>query len=256
MPVDRPGCALCLVPARFGSVRFPGKPLAADTGWPLIRHVVVNARRARSVDRVVVATDDRRIHDVVIGFGGEAVMTRADHPNGTSRIAEAVALLGATDPLVLNVQGDEPEIDPVVIDLLVDGLAADESAAMATLYAPFAEGEDPADPNLVKVVIDRRGRAMYFSRSAIPFVRRDGEPDAAAARAACFKHPGLYAYRRSFLEIYPSLDPTPLEQAERLEQLRVLEHGHGITMVRAPGPVHPGIDTPAQYADFVARCGR
>lgn len=237
--------ALAIVPARYASSRFPGKPLADETGKPLIVHVMEQAARARRVDRVVIATDDQRIADAVTAQGGDVVMTREDHPNGTSRLAEAVTLLHTDHELILNVQGDEPEIEPDVIDELVEGLARDPTADMATLYSHFAEGEDPGDPNIVKVVKDQHNRAMYFSRSLIPF-DRDG------ANPTVFKHPGLYAYRRSFLLQYPSLAPTPLEQAEKLEQLRVLEHGFNIALIPAVAP-HPGIDTPRQYEAFVQR---
>ncbi len=249
--------ALCLIPARMASTRLPGKPLADQTGKPLIQHVVENARRAATVSRVVVATDDARIADAVHAFGGEAVMTRADHPNGTSRLAEAVTKLDAQDELILNVQGDEPEIDPAIIDALVQGLAADPAADMATLYAPFAPDEDPTNPNLVKVIKDRNDHALYFSRSPIPYDRALADQSKIENRKSkILKHPGLYAYRRAFLLRYPSLAPTPLEQTEQLEQLRVLEHGHTIKLIAAPGPVHPGIDTPDQYAAFAARQAR
>ena len=252
-----PARALAIIPARFASVRFPGKPLADQTGRPLIQHVVERVREASSVDRVVVATDDRRIADAVAGFGGEAVMT-GEHPNGTSRIAEAVRVLerdhaeGAALPdLILNVQGDEPEIPTATIDRLVQGLADDPGCAMATLASPFAEDEDPHDPNIVKVMVDRAGRAMLFSRACIPHAR-DARGGVGTGDAAPLKHPGLYAYRRGFPAIYAALPETPGERAEKLEQLRVLEHGHPIRIIHAPAP-HPGIDTPAQYAAFVTR---
>jgi 3-deoxy-manno-octulosonate cytidylyltransferase (CMP-KDO synthetase) len=238
--------ALAVIPARFASTRFPGKPLARDTGKPLIQHVVERASLAQRVGRVIVATDDPRIFDAVLGFGGEAAMTRGDHPNGTSRIAEVVAALAPEESsIIVNVQGDEPEIEPTLIDRLIDGLLADPGAPMATLASPFAADEDPANPNIVKLVVDRRGRAMYFSRSVIPFDRdRTG--------AALLKHPGMYAYRREFLLQYAALAPTPLEEAEQLEQLRALEHGHAIAVVHAEAR-HHGIDTPEQYAAFVKR---
>ncbi len=239
--------ALAIIPARFASVRFPGKPLADDTGKTLIQHVVENTQRAPLIERVVVATDDQRIFDAVKSFGGEVVMT-GEHPNGTSRIAEAVQILHTAHELILNVQGDEPEIEPDVIDSLIDGLARDPSSDMATLYSRFAEGEDPANPNIVKVVMDQHNHAIYFSRSLIPFTR-DPSPE---TRYPIFKHPGLYAYRRSFLLHYPQLSPTPLEQAEKLEQLRVIEHGFKIALIPAIAP-HPGIDTPEQYQAFVKR---
>lgn len=252
--------ATAIIPARFGSTRFPGKPLADKTGKPLIQHVVEQVRNADTVTRIVVATDDPRIFDAVTGFGGEAVMTREDHPNGTSRLAEAVQLLetsGPTPPssslapqassLIVNVQGDEPEIEPGVIDQLVLGLADDPDAPMATLASPFADDEDPANPNIVKLIVDQHGHAMYFSRSVIPY-NRDTETDA----PPLLKHPGLYAYRRDFLLKYVTLPPTPLEEAEKLEQLRALEHGYKIRIIQTTVR-HHGIDTPEQYEAFVLR---
>ncbi len=247
---------LAVIPARFGSTRFPGKPLADRTGKPLIQHVVEQARRAKRIGRVVVATDDARIYDTVRAFGGEAVMTRADHPNGTSRIAEAVEKLEAPEAagpetIIVNVQGDEPEIEPRVIDELVAGLEDDPDAPMATLASDFAPDEDPANPNIVKLVtanVNGRLRALYFSRSLIPFHR---DP-VLTARPPYLKHPGLYAYRRDFLLRYVTLSATPLEQAEQLEQLRALEHGYPIAIIRTQVR-HHGIDTPEQYDAFVAR---
>jgi 3-deoxy-manno-octulosonate cytidylyltransferase (CMP-KDO synthetase) len=239
--------ALAVIPARYASTRFPGKPLAAETGRPLIQHVVEQVQQASRLDRVIVATDDDRIAAAVRRFGGEAIMTREDHPNGTSRIAQVVAELGDACPqIVVNVQGDEPEIPPAVIDALVDALESDTEAPMATIASPFAADEDPGNPNIVKVVVDQRGRAMYFSRSLIPF-DRDGQ-----GAPAPLKHLGIYAYRRSFLPVYVGLSATPLEQCEKLEQLRVLEHGHAIRVVEAVAH-HHGIDTPEQYAAFVRR---
>jgi 3-deoxy-manno-octulosonate cytidylyltransferase (CMP-KDO synthetase) len=243
-----------VIPARYGSTRFPGKPLANKTGKYLIQHVVERVRLARAVGRIVVATDDARVFDAVRGFGAQACLTRADHPNGTSRIAEAVVLLEESLPpearprVVVNVQGDEPEVEPGVIDALVAGLEADPGAPMATLASAFAADEDPSDPNIVKIVVSAgpRPRALYFSRSWIPFDR-----DHRGVRP--LKHPGLYAYRREFLPRYVALSATPLEQAEQLEQLRALEHGCAIAVVRADVAYH-GIDTPGQYEDFVRRC--
>ncbi len=254
-PVNAPPLAVAIIPARYASTRFPGKPLAAETGKPLIQHVVERVRRAIRVSRVLVATDDRRIADAVAAFGGHAVMTRDDHPNGTCRLAEVAAGLEPRDAqLIVNVQGDEPEIEPAVIDRLVDALAADFDAPMATVASPFADDEDPDDPHIVKVVLDQRGRALYFSRCPIPFVRHDAAPPQQAGEApAHLKHLGIYAYRRDFLLRYPTLPATPLEQTERLEQLRALEHGYAIATVVMPVR-HHGIDTPEQYAAFVARC--
>lgn len=242
--------ALAVIPARFASTRFPGKPLANRTGKPLIQHVVERVRLAKRVGEIVVATDDRRIFDAVTAFGARAVMTREDHPNGTSRIAEVVEHFDS--PIVVNVQGDEPEIEPHVIDQLIDGLTADPDAPMATLASDFAPDEDPANPNIVKLVtatVAGRLRAMYFSRSLIPF-DRDRAGTKAPARA--LKHPGLYAYRREFLLHYVTLAPTPLECTEQLEQLRALEHGHAIAVIKI-NTRHHGIDTPEQYEAFVQR---
>lgn len=243
--------ALAIIPARMSSTRLPGKPLLAETGKPLIQHVVENARQASSLDRIVVATDDQVIVDAVQGFGGEAVLT-GPHPNGTSRLAEALTLIDSDHALIVNVQGDEPEIDPHVIDALVEGIAADEDAPMATLCSRFADGEDPTNPNIVKLVRGVGGRAMYFSRSLVPF-DRDAGGVSASLRTTYWKHPGLYAYRRDFLaNVYPTLSSTPLEEIEKLEQLRVLEHGYAIAVIEANAP-EPGIDTPEQYAAFVSR---
>ncbi len=253
---------IAVIPARYESSRFPGKPLADKTGKPLIQHVVEQVRQAKRVGRIVVATDDQRIFDAVRRFGSDAVMTRTDHPNGTSRIAEVVAGIPEDElgpaGVVVNVQGDEPQIEPRVIDELIDGLLAepaDGGAPMATLASPFAPDEDPADPNIVKLVVghvDGRARALYFSRSAIPY-HRDAPPppEARDAHKGLLKHPGLYAYRRAFLLKYVTLPPTPLEQAEQLEQLRALEHGYPIAVVKTHTR-HHGIDTPQQYEAFVA----
>ena len=238
--------AIAIIPARYASTRFPGKPLAARTGKPLIQHVVDAVSRARSIGQVIVATDDARIADAVAGYGTRAVMTRPDHPNGTCRVAEVARQLDLNDSeIIVNVQGDEPEIEHHIIDEMVDGLRGAEDSPMATLAAWFTNEEDPADPNIVKIVVDRRGRAMYFSRSPIPF-DRDGQG------IVPLKHPGLYAYRAGFLREYVALPPTPLEQAEQLEQLRALEHGVPIAVVKTTVR-HHGIDTPDQYEAFVAR---
>jgi 3-deoxy-manno-octulosonate cytidylyltransferase (CMP-KDO synthetase) len=239
--------AVAVIPARYASTRFPGKVLASRTGRPLVQHVWEAARRARRVGRVIVATDDRRVRDAVLAFGGEAVLTRADHANGTSRIAEVSARL--QEPIIVNVQADEPEIDPDHIDAAIAALEADEGAVAATLAAPFAPGEDPASPHIVKVVRDLAGRALYFSRAPIPHVRDGGDA------VAPLKHVGLYVYRREFLLEYPDLPETPLEAAEKLEQLRFLEHGYAIAVAIVERSSH-GIDTPEQYEAFVERAGR
>jgi 3-deoxy-manno-octulosonate cytidylyltransferase (CMP-KDO synthetase) len=239
--------AIAVIPARYGSSRFPGKPLADRTGKPLIQHVVECVRQARAIERAIVATDDDRIAEAVTGFGGEAMLTAAEHPNGTARIAEVAERLGGADEqIIVNVQGDEPELPPGIIDELVAALAGDSDAPMATLASPFAAGEDPADPNIVKLVVDQHSRALYFSRALIPH-DRDGD-----AAHQPLKHPGLYAYRRWFLPRYVALAQTPLEQCERLEQLRALEHGYAIAVAHTRLD-HHGIDTPEQYEAFVQR---
>ena len=233
--------ATAVIPARYASTRLPGKVLLDRTGKPLIQHVYENVRRARQVDRVIIATDDQRIVEAVQLFGGEAVMTRSDHPNGTSRIAEVADEIDSA--LIVNVQGDEPEIEPELIDLAIQTLRDSSSCVMSTLGSPFAADEDPSDPNIVKVVVGADGRALSFSRSVIP-------NDRGGQGAQPLKHIGLYVYRRDFLMKYVTLPATPLEQAESLEQLRVLEHGYDIAVAVANVTSH-GIDTQQQYEDFV-----
>ncbi len=239
-----------VIPARFASTRLPGKPLLADTGRPLIQHVVEAARRARRLDRVIVATDDPRIAEAVAAFGGECVMTRADHPSGTDRVAEVAA--GLPDAgIVVNLQGDEPEISGEALDLVVATLENDPAASMATLATPIRAEAIYRDPSCVKVVCSRLGHALYFSRSPIP-CHREGVPGPESSRPLAYLHLGLYAYRRDFLLRMAELPPSPLETAEKLEQLRVLEAGHRIAVgiVDEPGV---GIDTPDDYRRFVAR---
>lgn len=254
---------VAVIPARRASTRLPDKPLLAETGRPMILHVVEQVLRAKVPGNVMVATDDAEIAQVVREAGAAAEITRPDHPNGSSRIAEvmgrlpafcpqAAAKLGidpASLPIVLNVQGDEPEINPDDIDRLaqamLDAAAAAEEPVMFTLAAPLTSEAEAMHPGIVKVVTDQRGRAMYFSRSVIPW-SRDGGP------VRRLRHAGVYAYRRDFLMTYPDLAPTPLEQAESLEQLRVLEHGFSIGVVEIE-KVMDGIDTPEQYRAFVNR---
>lgn len=238
---------VAIIPARLGSTRFPGKVLADRTGHPLIRHVYNAARAASSLSSVVVATDDQRVMDTVAGFGGRAVMTSPEHPNGTSRLAEAADRLKlAGDDIVVNVQGDEPELESELIDAAVEALRS-TGAEVATIGSPFAESDDPANPNIVKVVRRADGLALYFSRSLIPYPRVT-----AGGAGTPLRHVGLYAYRVEFLRKYVRLAPTPLEIAESLEQLRVLEHGYRIAVaVRASSG--QGIDTPEQYEAFVQR---
>ncbi len=235
---------IAIIPARYGSTRLQGKPLLGETGKAMICHVVDQVKKARLVADVIVATDDERILEAVEAYGGRAVMTRADHINGTSRIAEVVEGLGDEVDIVVNVQGDEPELEPMLIDKVVDRLVGGDEP-MATLASRFDEGDDAGDPNLVKVVLDRKGCAMYFSRSVIPYDRDN-------SGVVLLKHVGLYAYRRDFLCTYVKLAPTPAEGTEKLEQLRALEHGYGIGVV-VVGSTMAGIDTAEQYAAFVER---
>ena len=238
-----------IIPARYASTRLPGKPLLSDTGWPMIRHVVVAARAAARLDRVIVATDDERIASAVRDFGGEVALTRADHPTGTDRIAEVVADIPDADRIV-NIQGDEPELSPGSIDAVVGLLDADPAAPMATLATPIRDRSTWLDPSCVKVVA-AGGRAIYFSRASIPH-HRDGEPDFAAEAPPALLHLGIYAYRRDFLLSYGRLPPSPLEAAEKLEQLRLLGAGLpialGVVLERSVG-----IDTPDDYRRFVDR---
>jgi 3-deoxy-manno-octulosonate cytidylyltransferase (CMP-KDO synthetase) len=239
-----------VIPARYASSRLPGKPLLRQTGKYLIQHVVERARLARGVSAVVVATDDERIAAAVRSFGGTVAMTRPDHPSGTDRVAEVAKTLNAD--LIVNLQGDEPLIEPASLELLAEMLRTDRTSDMATLAVPIRTKEQWLNPACVKVVCDARGRALYFSRSPIPFVR-DGEPDFAVRPARFLQHLGLYAYRRSFLLELASLPVEPLENFEKLEQLRVLAVGRRI----AVGVVEQaglGVDTPADYAEFVRHC--
>jgi 3-deoxy-manno-octulosonate cytidylyltransferase (CMP-KDO synthetase) len=237
---------LCVIPVRYGSKRFPGKPLASETGKPLIRHVWEAAGRAGRIGTVVVATDDPRIQAAVEAFGGRALLTRPDHPCGTDRAAEAAR--GFPDAgIILNLQGDEPDLDPAWLDRLVETIEAGPQVEMATLAGPLDAG-GAADPNRVKVVLDPRGDALYFSRAPIPWAR-DGEAQRAAP---LLLHHGVYAFRANALQEYARLPQTPLERTERLEQLRWLEHGRRIrVLVTGARPL--GVNTPEDYAAFVAR---
>ena len=237
--------ATVVIPARFGSTRFPAKILASETGRPLVQHVVDRVNQCTRVRQVLVATDDQRIVDALKPFGTRCVMTSPAHQSGTDRIAEVARSLD--DEIVVNVQGDEPEIEPSIIDDLIERLET-STDDMATAATPFAASADVRDPNLVKVVIGLDGRAIYFSRSAIPF-RRD---PTGLANATYYLHLGIYAYRRPFLLQFAGWPPTPLEQTEKLEQLRALEHGRSIYVLKVSRATH-GIDTPEQYAEFVKR---
>lgn len=237
--------ATVIIPARFGSIRFPAKIVAAETGRPLVQHVVDQVRQCKRVGRIIVATDDPRIVEALRPFGTICQMTSPMHQSGTDRIAEVAR--GLSDPIVVNVQGDEPEIEPEIVDSLIERLET-SSDDMATAATPLAGSADPRDPNLVKVVLTLEGRAIYFSRAPIPYRRED----AFAGNAAYFLHLGIYAYRREFLLQFASWPPTVLEQTEKLEQLRALEHGCSIFVLKVNRATH-GIDTPEQYGEFVKR---
>jgi 3-deoxy-manno-octulosonate cytidylyltransferase (CMP-KDO synthetase) len=239
---------VAIIPARYGSTRLPGKPLSNIHGKPMIQHVHERVARARGLDRVLVATDDERIAAVVRGFGGEAILTSARHATGTDRLAEAVRSTDAS--IVVNVQGDEPMLDPAGIDAALEPMLADASLPMATLSLPLTDVDEMLSPGVVKVVSDARGNALYFSRSPLPYVRLGAshDPRAAAAEAVarrlCRKHVGLYVYRREALERFASLPPSPLEEAEGLEQLRALHHGIRIRVVEIDAASGVAVDTP------------
>ncbi len=220
--LPNPPETVVVIPARYASSRFPGKPLADLGGTPIIEHVYRRASESRAVGAVIVATDDERIARVVERFGGRAVMTRVDHASGTDRLAEVAEQLSCE--LIVNVQGDEPLIDPQMIDEAVQPFQQDATLMMSTLRTRIGDPSDLANPNVVKVVVDRDGFALYFSRSPIPFNRQGGP-------AVAWKHVGLYVYRREFLLAFARLEPTALERTESLEQLRALEHGFRIKAV-------------------------
>jgi len=225
-----------VIPARYGSSRLPGKPLVDLQGKPLLYHVFQRCLKARSLSRVLIATDDDRIHKAAREFGAEVVMTGREHRSGTDRIAEAVQDIDAD--LVINIQGDEPLIDFRAIDQVVQLLKEDDAADMVTLKAPIFSEEDLLNPNVVKVVTDERGYALYFSRAPIPFHRAKPQ-----SFDDCYRHIGLYAYRRGFLMQFTKWTPSTLERMEDLEQLRALEHGARIKVGLTGASVF-GIDTP------------
>lgn len=236
-----------VVPARYASTRLPGKPLADVAGKPLVVRVA-DVARASGAEGVWIATDDEGVRRAVEDAGYAAVMTRADHPSGTDRIAEVAARLGwGDDEIVVNVQGDEPLLDPALVSAVAEALAADPQAAIATAAHPLAEAAEFFNPNVVKVVLDAAGRAHYFSRAPIPYARdafaasRERLPEGFAA----LRHIGLYAYRAAFLRRYGGLAPAPTERWESLEQLRALWHGFPIRVLVCDHAPLPGVDTPA-----------
>lgn len=252
--------AVVIIPARYGSTRFPGKPLALLAGKPLIQHVYERASGATCAKDVVVATDSELIYDAVNGFGGMAVMTSSGHPSGTDRLAEALLELerrGYAAEIIVNVQGDEPLIRPEMLDAAV-GLMEDPRASIGTLAKRIADVIEITDPNVVKVAFDREGFALYFSRSPIPYHRELFESGGAHVDTAMmqkvtmYKHIGLYAYRRNFLQRFAELRPTWLEETEKLEQLRALEHGFKIKVGETVYET-VGVDTPLDL-ERVERC--
>jgi len=226
-----------IIPARWGSTRFPGKPLHLIAGKPLIRHVWERCLSARMLDEVIIATDDMRIAEAAFAFGAEVSLTSSKHRSGTDRIAEvARKLKGITH--AINVQGDEPAVDPALINKLARTLLEDRNLGMVTAANPFAGDEDIANPNAVKVILDRHSNAIYFSRSAIPFLRDQKIP------VVYYRHQGIYGYSLDFLLEFVKWKPTTLEKAEQLEQLRALENGAKIRVVTTRR-ASIGVDTPA-----------
>lgn len=240
-----------LIPARFASTRLPGKPLADIAGKPMVVRVAENARNS-GASRVVIATDDARIADAAGAHGVDACLTRSDHPTGTDRLAEAASALGlADDAIVVNVQGDEPLIAPELVARMAALLASRPEAAIATACHPIHDAAEAFNPNVVKVVLDRAGFALYFSRAPIPWARdafaasRAGaQPEHLPEDLPIYRHYGLYAYRAGFLRRFPTLTPAPIERFEALEQLRALWHGERIVVEVTAGTPAPGVDTP------------
>ena len=246
VPHSRPHIHIVgVLPARWGSTRFPGKPLHVIAGKPLIQHVWERCQQCSNLDEILVATDDQRIFQAVENCGGRAVMTSPEHPTGTDRIAEALKAAPQATHIV-NIQGDEPLIDPGLIDELALAMANDPSLDMATAANPL-DPADPAvsDPNVVKVITALDGRALYFSRSPLPFFRN------AVPGLPVLRHKGIYAYSRSFLERFVNWPPSPLERAESLEQLRALENGASIKLLLT-NDASPGVDTPEQAREIEA----
>ncbi len=245
----------CL-PARYNSTRFPGKVLAKDTGKFLIQHTYEQACLAELPQKVIIATDNEKVVAAAESFGAECVLTSPEHKSGTDRIAEAVRDLDVE--IILNLQADEPEIDPANIDRVAELLLHNPDVPMATLAAEFQNPDQIADPNIVKVVVtshegratsDEIGRAIYFSRAPIPYDREKG----GVGPVSCYlRHLGIYAYRKDFLLKVTALPQTPLEKIEKLEQLRAIENGYSILVGKVKHTCD-GIDTPQQYADFVKR---
>ncbi len=241
--------AVVVIPARLESTRLRRKLLLAETGRTLLQHVYERAAAAARPARVVIAADDPALVEAAEGFGAPALLTSPEHPSGTDRVAEAARRLaeeGEAPELIVNVQGDEPELDPALIDRLIEAMAGC-AEPMGTLAEPLEDPAEVALPQVVKVVCDEAGRALYFSRSPIPHGAAPGDP------LPPLRHLGIYAYRPAFLQTFCGLTPTALEQAERLEQLRALAHGHAIRVEVVEPTGARGIDTRADYEAFLAR---
>jgi 3-deoxy-manno-octulosonate cytidylyltransferase (CMP-KDO synthetase) len=246
-----PAHSVVVIPARFGSTRLPQKMLLRETGKPLLQYTYEAACAARRPDAVVVATDHDQIAREVERFGGKVVMTSPDCPSGTDRVADAARQLPDAQ-IIVNVQGDEPEISPAAIDHVIELLEHNQSAGMTTLATPVRDPAQLTNPACVKVVCDDVGRALYFSRSQIPFIRDPDPSQPFNQPPVFFQHLGLYAYRRDELLRFATLEPSSLELAEKLEQLRLLQSG-GVIVVDVVAHASSGIDTPSDYAAFVAR---
>lgn len=239
-----------LIPARYASTRLPGKPLADIAGKPMVVRVAERALGSGAT-RIVIATDDERVRDAVTAHGFTACMTRTDHPTGTDRLAEAAVALGlADDEIIVNVQGDEPLLDPALMRGMAALLERHPDAAIATACHPIGDVAEAFNPNVVKVVLDAKGYALYFSRATIPWARDAFAlaKDALPPGLPLYRHYGLYAYRMAFLRAFPSLVPAPIERFEALEQLRALWHGFRIVVEVTHGTPAPGIDTPEDLA--------
>jgi len=245
--------AVVVIPARYASTRLPGKLILPEvkvvTGRYIIEHVYQNVRQAKRIHKVIVATDNQLIYDIVKGFGGEAEMTSLSHTSGTDRIAEVAGHLDAD--VIVNVQGDEPEVHANMIDQVIDTLVEDKETVMATLANIIKDATELANPHVVKVVLDNRGYALYFSRSQIPYVR-DGKDPIKVPGVTFLKHLGIYAYRREFLLRYSKLPDSVLESAEKLEQLRALSNGYKIK-VAITNYASRGIDTREDLTAFMER---
>lgn len=241
-----------IIPARYGASRFPGKPLADIAGKPMIQHVYERAEES-GASQVLIATDDERIAAAARNFGADVAMTRSDHPSGTDRLAEVVEQRNLHDPMiVINLQGDEPLMQPSLIRQVADALAHRQEADIATLATPIVARTDVFDPNVVKVVRDREGYAMYFSRAPIPWDRDNFKQESDRLTAGYLRHLGIYGYRISFLRRYSCLSEVEVERAESLEQLRALWHGARIYVDVASSQPGPGVDTPEDLEKVLA----